>query len=514
MRILVTSLFVLAMGTSHCQYSWFNNLYYYTANSGGAVGIIHAKQDTLLNLAYGIFYDEDNVFHVGFITKKISPFSGVEYYQQQSEFVTQTEFLPEGCIIEKPDKDWLIMIHYNSELECRSPVIMHLDSSFNLIEEIVVPGFGDCTLDGSADFHNPDGLYVMDNGNFMVSTRVDFHISGQDSSGHYFQEVNYAGDVIDTHYVSGGDPGDSRDFGKIHHLSDDRLIILGNSVINQGGGGPFIQRTNLIGDIDQEIFIGTQPYGGAENFGAALIEEDIGEIIYFHAVPTYYTMNFGYGYFDLKCARIGIDSLNIIEDLTIEIPEITDTTKFTGIGIREVLRGQDGGYVISVILQYQGAYTLLIKLDDNLNLEWYRYFYPINWNALTIAYSMDITKTYDGGYALGGDVSIDGQPQWIVKIDACGYDAPSNCPPIVSVKEFARSEMRLWPNPVNHTLHLQLDSTPAQIRLTDITGRVLRLSTNHILVQEWDMSALPEGLYLMEVVFDSGVKIVERLVKE
>jgi hypothetical protein len=127
---------------------------------------------------------------------------------------------------------------------------------------------------------------------------------------------------------------------------------------------------------------------------------------------------------------------------------------------------------------------------------------------------MDITKTYDGGYALGGDVTIDGQPQWIVKIDACGYDAPSECLPIVNVKEFAKNEMRLWPNPVNQILHFQLDSTPAQIILTDLAGRPLRISNNHSLLQQWDMGSLPQGLYFIEVILESGERMAERLVKE
>ncbi len=515
MKYLFLMVFVLAMGRTHCQYSWFNNLYYYTPGDGAGASFITAKEDTILNVGYGLFYDENNVFQIGFLTKKINPDNGLEYLEQHTPFTTATEGSPYGCIIKKTDHNWLVMFDYLSDLLCLSPVIMHLDSNLNLIEEIVVPPFGDCALIGG-DYHNPDGLFTLDNGNLMITTRVDFDIPGPDSSGHYFQEVSYSGEVINTHYVGDGDSLNqiSREFEKIHKLNSNKLIIQGNSGINSTASGPFIQRTNIQGDPEQEIFLADEPYGWAETSGAALIEEENNQMIYIHAVPTYYTMNLGHGYFDLKCSKIGIEPLEIIEDITIEIPEITDTTKFAGIGITKILKGQDGGYIISLILEFQNAYTLVVKLDDTLNLDWYRFFYPPGWNESTFAYSADMTKTFDGGYALGGDVSIDGQPQWIVKIDACGYDAPSNCPPIVSVKEFARNEMRLWPNPVNQTLHLQVDTKPTQIKLTDITGRVLHLSTNHNLVQEWDMSTIPEGLYLMEVVFESGAKMVERLVKE
>jgi Secretion system C-terminal sorting domain len=515
MRILITMFLVLAMGTSHCQYTWFNNLYDYSPNSSAGASFITAKPDTLLSVGYGLFYDENNVFQTGLLTKKINPSNGQEYFQQHAQFATITYGSPVGCRIEQPDQSWLMMFHYDSDLECRSPVVMHIDSNLNLIEEIVVPPFGDCALIGG-DFHNPDGLFTLDNGNLMVTTRVDFDIPGLDSTGHYFQEVGYNGEIINTHYVGDGDSEAlvSYSFEKIHKLTNNKLIIQGNAGINSTAAGPFIQRTNIQGDPEQEVLLASGPYGWAENSGAALMEEEENQMIYFHAVPTFYDMNLGHGYFDLKCARIGIEPLQISQDVTIEIPEITDTTKFAGIGITKILKGQDGGYIISLILEFQNAYTLIVKLDDSLSLDWYRFFYPPGWNQSTFAYSADMTKTFDGGYALGGDVSIDGQPQWLIKTDACGYDAPSSCPPLVGISENNQPTIQFWPNPVQQILKANLPVDTKSIAIVDASGRVVHSENIYYPHQEWDIRYLSNGIYFLEVAMESGVKRAVRFVKE
>jgi len=129
-----------------------------------------------------------------------------------------------------------------------------------------------------------------------------------------------------------------------------------------------------------------------------------------------------------------------------------------------------------------------------------------------------MTPTSDGGFAMAGYAVLPGQGQdhWVLKVDSLGCLVP-NC--ALSEEELpATTAIQVWPNPTSGTLHLRLpeNSSPAELSLTDITGRVVhheRVSANryeHLL----NISQLPPGMYFLHVRRADGSLVTEKIVKQ
>jgi hypothetical protein len=131
-------------------------------------------------------------------------------------------------------------------------------------------------------------------------------------------------------------------------------------------------------------------------------------------------------------------------------------------------------------------------------------------------YINDATPTADGGFALVGWTSNPGQNAWVVKVDSLGCLVP-NC--ALSEEELpATTAIQIWPNPTTGMLYLRLpeNSSPAELSLTDITGRIVH--------HEWlpangtelviEMNHLPPGMYFMQVRTATGVLFTGKIVRQ
>ena len=110
---------------------------------------------------------------------------------------------------------------------------------------------------------------------------------------------------------------------------------------------------------------------------------------------------------------------------------------------------------------------------------------------------------------------MDIRDTWLLKLDACGYEEPSDCPPVVSVgngKEIPG--FNVWPNPFRSQLKAQLPANTKRVDWLDATGRLVHTERVFYPYQEWNLSALPIGIYHMKVVLEDGRVLSKKVVKD
>ncbi|MBR4512544.1 MAG: T9SS type A sorting domain-containing protein [Bacteroidales bacterium] len=75
--------------------------------------------------------------------------------------------------------------------------------------------------------------------------------------------------------------------------------------------------------------------------------------------------------------------------------------------------------------------------------------------------------------------------------------------------------MRIWPNPAQTELHIEniSDAPIGEIRLTDLTGRLLQRQAAESGQVTLHVSELPKGLYLLHIRNEQGSQ-VHKFVRE
>jgi len=84
---------------------------------------------------------------------------------------------------------------------------------------------------------------------------------------------------------------------------------------------------------------------------------------------------------------------------------------------------------------------------------------------------------------------------------------------MVNVEDFESNDIVLYPNPVQNTLNILTDETIRIIRIYAATGSLIRVVTNNQESTRLDVSKLAKGVYLVEVITDSGSSI-NKIVKQ
>ena len=72
----------------------------------------------------------------------------------------------------------------------------------------------------------------------------------------------------------------------------------------------------------------------------------------------------------------------------------------------------------------------------------------------------------------------------------------------------------LYPNPVKHQLSLRFDdgTEPESVEIHDVAGRLVATKRN--VMEHFDMSAMPSGVYMMRITLKDGTSYHERILKE
>ncbi len=145
-------------------------------------------------------------------------------------------------------------------------------------------------------------------------------------------------------------------------------------------------------------------------------------------------------------------------------------------------------------------------------------------------YLRDIYPTSDGGFIATGRLNpkppdppssptaLWKQDLWVLKLDSLGCATPGCDQVTSSGPELAASSLRVWPNPAQGLLHIEVETAaahrPDRVRLLDLSGRVALERAVDAPVLDLAVDQLPGGIYLLEVWAGNqrmgGVKVVLR----
>lgn len=145
----------------------------------------------------------------------------------------------------------------------------------------------------------------------------------------------------------------------------------------------------------------------------------------------------------------------------------------------------------------------LLKTDADGNELWQRKYNKNN--NTDLFYSVLLAN--DGGFLLSGqarNTETNSQDAWLLKVDSVGCPYP-NC--LVGVDEMEKSKVvvDVWPNPASEVVNLEFQENGwAEMRLFDLTGtEVLHRQTKET-QESMDVSHLPNGLYVLQVLQGSS----------
>ena len=90
-------------------------------------------------------------------------------------------------------------------------------------------------------------------------------------------------------------------------------------------------------------------------------------------------------------------------------------------------------------------------------------------------------------------------------------------PPVTGLEEFSAANLTVYPNPVRTIAFVELTNTDAEgcvVKCFDMAGRVLSEDTfGEDTRLPIDMSALPQGAYLIRVVSKEGIVVNKKIMK-
>ena len=229
--------------------------------------------------------------------------------------------------------------------------------------------------------------------------------------------------------------------------------------------------------------------------------------------------------------RLAIIDPNTFEftDYTLTLPDMELWT----LGLANLCALQDNQNNLLInqqIYYYQGEepdlampephYTIITKLTPEGDIIWQNeYLPPVIPDDLYLPVAIyDMLQTPDGGYMCTGTTfDNSNQLHWLLKIDNCGYEQPSGCPAVVSTDDEETkisSDIQLWPNPCHNILKAVLPVDAASVRLYDQTGRVVLEEKVYYPNQEWNVSWLECGVYVLEVELADKRRTSAKLIRQ
>jgi len=167
--------------------------------------------------------------------------------------------------------------------------------------------------------------------------------------------------------------------------------------------------------------------------------------------------------------------------------------------------------------------AFMLKLDADLNEEWYRYYVPSIWEGLGRWNNLtDVVENENGTYtAVGliytntGDGPQNGfiQDTYVLTVDSLGC-LVEGCDVGISEFEYADA-LHLFPNPVNESVTIQFSTRDNWIvKILNTQGQlVVKKHLAHTSFVSLEISDLPAGFYLVNCSNSKGEILVRHLIK-
>ncbi len=217
---------------------------------------------------------------------------------------------------------------------------------------------------------------------------------------------------------------------------------------------------------------------------------------------------------EFHAVEINTNNMSVVNDIVLDLGTMDDGA-IGQLDVYRLIKNPFGGYLAFV--QYVGVNGIgmidyLLKIDDNLAMEWINPYHSNLEND--IEQIIDVISTSDGGFAATGMSQGEFQRQWVFKIDACGYEQPNGCPATINLVNHEKVEsLRVWPNPFYSQLKAELPENATRMYITDMTGRMLYEEKLFYPNQQWNLSFLEDGMYLLNIESAEGKVMGQRVVK-
>ncbi len=467
--LILFSVIFLMPQWAESQYTWFNRLY--NLEGGGVwTTAMNIRGDSLECIGIGAGSDENHPEQYILDKFDINMSDGILLNETFCFPIEPICGVKSRATSKLSDGSWL---HYScivSDCFMVLPTVLHLTPDLDLINQRTLYEISDC----EDKEYFTDAMADLGNSEYLLTTRIYFGWPVADSTGHYFHRMNLDGEIVESRTVMHPNYGTDRTYHHVLRQSENSLIIYGEAAENFTAIGPFIQRTDLWGNPTHELIINNDDLVWGEVLAAGMINNE-NDLIYAHVNTLYYNNGQNYGEFELFAKRINTDSLNIIENKQIVLPFLQGNT-YNAFNPRRVIQTIEGGYLALIqIANDGGAYPGLVKLDADLNLEWFKTYYPEGWQTYEHALGFEIINTPDGGYAMAGRYNGKG---WVVKLDHCGNEIESGCEEIISVEENSMTEnhLHIYPNPASDEITISTSLLKKGLQLLEVystDGRLL-----------------------------------------
>jgi hypothetical protein len=290
----------------------------------------------------------------------------------------------------------------------------------------------------------------------------------------------------------------------------DYLIGIGEDI------SPFVMKMDLEGNLIDSL-----------HFGLQLSRNDTGNGAIINDSTMLYIYSSGTEFIDISesipytvhASKIDLNSFTVVEGQEIELLH-SDQLQYA-IGFRESVTNLNSEMVTAIeVIENPGfdpIHAVVCCTNPQGEIQWQNEYFTELEDHVTRSFS-DLILTSDGGYLLTGTINIPSgtdRMAWLLKLDACGYEEPSDCPPVVGVSNgIVIPSFNAWPNPFRNQLKAQLPANAKRVDWLDATGRLVRSESMYYPYQEWNLSALPNGVYHMQVVLEDGRVLSKKVVKD
>lgn len=156
----------------------------------------------------------------------------------------------------------------------------------------------------------------------------------------------------------------------------------------------------------------------------------------------------------------------------------------------------DGGYLVS-------ARDKLFRLDSGGNVIWEKQYNVTHFRA--------VKPTKDGGFIALAHYGI------IIKTDCEGniVNPISVCSPLGLGTNLNPTKVQYYPNPTKGLLKVNSQNPILSLEILEMAGKsILKIDTHQQIEWEGDVSLLPKGVYILNLHFDNGTQIQQKLVVE
>jgi hypothetical protein len=292
---------------------------------------------------------------------------------------------------------------------------------------------------------------------------------------------------------------------------EDHIIATGQDT------SPFVLKMDMQGNILDSLHFGLTENRTNSGSGT-MINDSTFQFIYSQATE-YMQSNSQPILYTIRVAQIDLNDFTIIQDQAINFLE-SDQPQFAYQFGKSILNTNQQMVTCGGLLHESDWLTqesFVCAIDSDGETSWQFFYSP---EVIDTIYNFnDIILTSDGGYLLTGQTG-DEYPQlnthtWLLKLDACGYEEPSDCPPVVGVSNSAEvPSFNAWPNPFRSQLKAQLPANANHVDWLDATGRLVHSEKVYYPYQEWNLGALPIGVYHMQVILEDGRVASKKVVKD